>query len=101
MQRVAWVMRLRAGEEAAYKRKHDEIWPEMLELLGREGISNYSIYRHGQLLFAYFERADGVAPPTEPDPLLRRWQEWMAPHMETNADLSPWTGQLDLMFRYD
>ena len=28
--RHAWVMKLKPGNEAIYKQKHDEIWPEML-----------------------------------------------------------------------
>ena len=54
--RVAWVMKLKPGNEAIYKKKHDEIWPEMLALMQRDGIRNYSIYRHGLTLFAYLER---------------------------------------------
>ena len=54
--RVAWVMKLKPGNEAIYKQKHDEIWPEMLELMKQR--------RHAQLLdlplrlllFAYQER---------------------------------------------
>ncbi len=81
-----------AGQEAEYKRKHDEIWPEMVELLKQQGIHNYTIYRHGLTLFAYFERDDDAAPrPGEPDAVALRWWKWMAPHMETHADLSPVT----------
>ena len=63
--RVAWVMRLKPGNEAIYKQKHDEIWPEMLELMQRQGIRNYSIYRYGLTLFAYLER-DKPPPAGEP-----------------------------------
>ena len=56
MVRYASVMKLKPGHEAEYKRKHDEIWPEMLELMKAQGIANYSIYRHGLPLFAYLER---------------------------------------------
>lgn len=60
--RVAFVMKLKPGCEAIYKQKHDEIWPELVELLRRQGVRNYSIFRHGLTLFAYFERD---APPPE------------------------------------
>ena len=49
--RVAWVMKLKPGNEAIYKQKHDEIWPEMLALMQRDGIRNYSIYRYGLTAF--------------------------------------------------
>ena len=68
--RQAWVMKLKPGNEAIYKKKHDEIWPEMLELMRRQGIRNFSIYRYGLTLFAYLER-DKPPPVGEPhDPVL-------------------------------
>ena len=42
--RSAWVMKLRPGHEAEYKRKHDEIWPELSALLREAGVSDYSIW---------------------------------------------------------
>ena len=73
--RVAWVMRLKPGNEAAYKPRHDAIWPEMLALMQRDGIRNFSIYRYGLLLFAYLER--DTPPPEGPptDPVIWRWWE--------------------------
>ena len=41
--RVAWVMKLKPGNEAIYKKKHDEIWPEMLALMNRDGIRNTTV----------------------------------------------------------
>ena len=51
----AWVLEVRPGYEEEYKKRHDEIWPEMLEALKEAGISNYNIFRHGLTLFGYFE----------------------------------------------
>ena len=101
--RVAWVMKLKPGCEEAYKKKHDEIWPEMLEFLRRRGIRNYSIYRYGLLLFAYHERDVDAPDPTpgERDPVLHRWWTMMADYMETNPDLSPVMEPVELVFRMD
>lgn len=99
--RVAWVMKLKPGCEAIYKQKHDEIWPEMLELMRKNGTRNYSIYRYGLLLFAYQER-DEPAPPNAPvDPIVWKWWEMMAPYMETNADFSPVAEPVEEMFHAD
>ena len=100
--RSAWVMKLKPGQEAMYKHKHDEIWPEMVDLLKQQGIRNYTIYRHGLTLFAYFER-DGAAPPRsdEVDPVALRWWKWMEPHMETRPDFSPIVEPVEEMFRLD
>ena len=51
-------MELKPGNEAIYRQKHDEIWPEMVETLHRFGIRNYSIFRRGLTLFAYLECDD-------------------------------------------
>ena len=44
MKRIAFKMKLKKGVEAEYKRRHDEIWPELSALLSSKGISNYSIF---------------------------------------------------------
>ena len=43
MERYAWKGRVK-GDIAEYKRRHDEIWPEMKEVLHEAGITNYSIW---------------------------------------------------------
>jgi L-rhamnose mutarotase len=97
--RQAWVMKLKPGQEAIYKKKHDEIWPEMVAIMKRDGVRNYSIYRHGLLLFAYLER-DAPATGAKPGPESIVWKWWadMAPHMETNADNSPVIEPVEEMF---
>ena len=99
--RVAWVMKLKPGCEAIYKQKHDEIWPEMLANLQRDGIRNFSIYRYGLLLFACLER-DRAPPPNQPhDPVTLRWWRMMVPYMDTNDDGSPWQAPVEEMFHKD
>ena len=99
--RQAWVMKLKPGHEAMYKLKHDEIWPEMLDLMQRDGIYTYSIYRHGLTLFAYLER-DTVPVDGKPGPDSIVWKWWahMAPHMETNPDTSPVMEPVEEMFHF-
>src|SRR5438270_13466344 len=50
MQRVAFLLRLKPGAGPAYDRAHQQVWPEMLALLKRSGISDYSIFRRDELL---------------------------------------------------
>lgn len=100
--RSAWVMTLKPGQEARYKQKHDEIWPEMIEMLKAQGISNYSIYRHGLTLFAHLDRDESATPDEAAfEALAQRWKEWMAPHMETHADLTPVVDHVEEVFRLD
>ncbi len=99
--RVAWVMTLKPGNEAIYKQKHDEIWPEMLALMKRDGVRNFSIYRHGLTLFAYQERDTPADPNGTIDPIVWKWWEMMAPYMETNPDFSPVQEPVEEMFHAD
>ena len=102
MIRSAWVMKLKPGQEAEYKRKHDEIWPEMVELLKSQGVTNYSIYAYDLILFAYLEKPEGAPSQTEGvDPVVLKWWEWMEPHMETHEDARPKSFPVNLVFRMD
>ena len=38
VQKYAFKMQLHAGQEAEYKRRHDEIWPELSALLKEAGV---------------------------------------------------------------
>jgi len=96
--RHAWVMRLKPGNAAIYKQKHAEIWPEILELMKKGGTRNFSIYRYGLLLFAYQELDSPPVAGAQIDPIVWKWWEMMAPHMETNADFSPVQEPVELMF---
>src|SRR5437667_4729758 len=58
MQRIAFTMRIKPGSEEEYRRRHRQVWPELLADLKRAGCQNYSIYLRGTELFAYMEVAD-------------------------------------------
>ena len=48
------------GMQEEYKKRHDNIWPEMKEVLAKAGIENYSIWMQGEELFGYYECEKGV-----------------------------------------
>ncbi|MBF6604977.1 MAG: L-rhamnose mutarotase [Chloroflexi bacterium] len=58
MARVAWTARLRADRIDDYVREHANVWPEVLAAITAAGIRNYSIYRFGNRVFAYYECDD-------------------------------------------
>ncbi|MGL4242258.1 MAG: L-rhamnose mutarotase [Beijerinckiaceae bacterium] len=87
--RHAWIMTLKPGAEAEYKRRHDAIWPELAEAILASGVTSFSIYRHGLTLFAYQERDPDVAQPDRPAPVFWRWWRELAPLMETDPDGRP------------
>lgn len=88
MANFAWVLEVRPGYEEEYKKRHDEIWPEMLAELRAAGISNYNIFRHGLTLFGHFETDDLAATIgyLRDSDVNRRWAESMAPIMKIEVD---------------
>jgi L-rhamnose mutarotase len=96
-------MRLKPGSEAAYRQKHDDIWPEMLSTLHSFGIRNYSIFLSGLTLFACYETDDAaaVARLERENPVVQRWWKMMEPYMEYNADGTPWSERIDEVFHMD
>ena len=84
----AWVLEVRPGYEEEYKKRHDEIWPEMVDALRKAGVRNYSIFRHGLTLFGYFETDDlkGTIDALAKDPVNGRWGQSMAPLMKIELD---------------
>jgi L-rhamnose mutarotase len=100
--RVGFVMQLKPGNEAIYRQKHAEIWPEMVETLHRYGIHNYTIFRRELTLFAYYECDDPAQTRGQrDDPVVRRWWQMMAPYMDYNADGTPWSEPIEEVFHLD
>ena len=44
---------LRPGVEEEYQRRHDDIWPEMVEALHAAGFSEMRLFRHEQTVSIY------------------------------------------------
>ena len=88
MGRYAWVAEVRPGYEEEYRRRHDEIWPEMIDVLREAGVRNYSIFRHGLVLFGYFETDDleQTQRYLANSEVNRRWGESMVPVMKMEID---------------
>jgi L-rhamnose mutarotase len=83
--RVCFLLKVRAERIEEYRRRHAEVWPEMLDALRATGWHNYSLFlRPDGLLVGYFETGDldaalaGMAA-TE---VNTRWQAEMAPFFE-------------------
>lgn len=105
MERMAWKGRIRPGCKAEYRRRHDEIWPELVDVLKAAGICNYSIFCCGDELFGYYECACGVAfaERTQAEsPVVDRWNAYMQDILELEMD--PVTGaqpKLEQVFRLE
>ena len=97
-------MKLYPGQEKEYEKRHNELWPEMKEMIHEYGCRNYSIFvnRETNTLFAYLELEDeskwAKAADTE---INRKWWDFMADIMETNPDNSPVAIDLPVLFHLD
>jgi L-rhamnose mutarotase len=101
MHRLAFKMKLLKGFEEEYKRRHDEIWPELKSLLKAAGICDYSIFldRPTNTLFGYLT----ISVPTSLDELpkqeiMKKWWDYMKDIMEVNPDNSPVSIPLEEVF---
>lgn len=60
MERYAWKATVKEGMLEEYVRRHNEIWPELTEVLRQAGIRNYTIWNCGSELFGYYECEKGA-----------------------------------------
>lgn len=101
MQRHAFKMKLKPGVQAEYKRRHDEIWPELARAIQGAGISDYSIFLDEETLtlFAVQKLADDNKAAALPShPVVRKWWDSMADLMEVHPDNAPVCKELKEVF---
>ena len=92
MEKFAFKMRLNPGCRDEYRRRHDAIWPELVEALKAAGVSDYSIYldEETDILFGVLWREDDHGMDELPGlPIMQKWWDHMADIMETRPDNEP------------
>lgn len=102
--RNAFKMKLKKGFEAEYKKRHDEIWPELASLLSESGIQDYSIFLDEEtlILFAVQKLSSDFDQAFLPNhPIVKKWWSYMGDIMETNPDNSPLSASLKEVFHLD
>lgn len=101
MQRLAFKMYLNEGQKEEYKRRHDEIWPELKQLLKDAGVSEYSIFldEETNILFAFQKvSGDGGSQDLGKTEIVQKWWAYMKDVMKTNSDNSPASVELEEVF---
>ncbi len=104
MLRHAFKMKLKSGNVAEYKKRHDEIWPELSRELRNAGISDYSIFLDEDTLtlFAVQKLSDNNTAAALPKhPIVRKWWDYMAPLMAVLPDNEPVSQPLTEVFHLD
>lgn len=101
MQRVAFKMKMKPGMKAEYKKRHDEVWPEIVELIKKSGISDYAIFldEETNILFGV-QKVEGNIGSQDLgfNEIQKKWWDYMADIMEVNADNSPVNSPLEEVF---
>ena len=88
----AFKMQLKPGVVNEYRRRHDEIWPELAEAISAAGIYDYSIFLDEETLalFAVLKLRDGNGRDSLPKhPVMQKWWDYMAPLMEVEPGNRP------------
>ena len=101
MQKYAFRMRLNPGMRGEYEKRHDEIWPELVELLKEAGVSDYSIHldEETSTLFGVLWRPDDHRMDDLPaQPVMQKWWAHMADIMETAPNNEPVSVPLETVF---
>ena len=104
MKRNAFIMKLKKGFELQYKKRHDELWPELREELKKTGVSDYSIFldENTGMLFAVQKLSDDTTIKQLPHkPIMKKWWAFMADIMDVNPDNSPVCVPLREVFHMD
>ena len=89
---IAFRMTLFPGQAAAYEKRHDAIFPDLVVALKQAGVSDYSIWLDPETnhLFGILTRTDDHSMDSLPDTeVVKRWWAFMADIMETGADNVP------------
>ena len=88
MEKYAFRMMLNPGMADEYRKRHDEIWPELVDLLKQAGVQDYSIHLDPETnaLFGVLWRPADHGMAALPDhPVMQRWWAHMADLMA-----NPW-----------
>ena len=107
MRRYGMVLKVRPEKFEEYKRLHAAVWPEVLAMIRKCNIRNYSIYHKDGYLFSYFEyhgedfAADMVKMAA--DPATQRWWALCNPCQEPLPTRAPgeWWAQMEEVFHTD
>ena len=101
MEQIAFKMLLNSGQAEIYKKRHDEIWDDLVDLLKDAGISDYSIFWDPEtnILFAVLKRRINHRMQELPKhEVMQRWGSFMGDIMATQDDGAPVVKPLEFMF---
>ncbi len=89
MERVCFTFEIYEGKVAEYEKRHNEIWPELVEALKECGFTNYTIFRRGLTAVGYLEAVPNKATAFEKlgkYEVNAKWSKWFEDIIVNLAD---------------
>jgi len=107
MKRYGMVCGIKPDSIEEYKKLHAAVWPDVLKMIQRCNISNYSIYLKDDLLFSYFEYSgddfEADMKIMAADPVTQQWWDVCMPcqePLETRKE-GEWWADMEEVFHCD
>jgi L-rhamnose mutarotase len=107
MKRYGQVIKVNEEKLDYYKELHANPWPEVLDMISKCNIKNYSIYLKDDFLFAYFEyhgdNFEADMAKMAADPTTIRWWAECKPCQQPLATAGPdeWWSNMEEVFHWD
>jgi L-rhamnose mutarotase len=107
MKRYGQVIGVKPEHFERYKKNHAAVWPEVLEMIKKCNIHNYTIFHKDNMLYAYFEYAgdDFAADMAKmsADPRTQEWWSVMEPMQEpvSTRKKGEWWSDMEEVFHSD
>jgi len=103
-EKLAFKMKLNPGQLSEYRRRHNKIWPDLLEALNDAGVRDYSIHydEETNILFATMWRSKthGLEVLSKSE-LMRKWWDYMSDIMATHPNNEPVVTPLETVFHME
>lgn len=100
-EKYAFKMKLNPGMKAEYIKRHNEIWPELVQLLKEAGVSDYSIHLDDEtnILFGVlWRKKDHLMDDLPHHAIMKKWWAHMADIMESKPNNEPVAVPLETVF---
>ncbi len=80
MQRRVWLLQIRNGKEEEYRRRHEAVWPALIEAACEAGLKNHSCFVCNQqvIVYAEAEDIDGTFRELMAKDVKTKWDRWMS-----------------------
>ncbi|MCO6188461.1 L-rhamnose mutarotase [Rhizobium sp. L1K21] len=104
LEKYGFKMKLTEGMAEEYKRRHDDIWPELVDLLRDAGVSDYSIFldEDTNILFGVlWRRKDHTMADLPHTAIMQKWWAYMGDIMATNTKNEPLVTDLKPVFHME